>query len=339
MSQSRGDFEAIVVGLGPSGLATSYLLKEQNITYVALEQSDTAGHSWTKTWDSLQLAMPVSQVYMPGLKINKNKYPDDHHLSRNQIIKILRRYAKNHELQIDYNTKVLSVTKERDIFYVETNQGKYTAQNVVVCIGARHDPKFPKCVTELSAEHYLHNSEYKNPELLKLPEQSNVLVVGSNLSALDIAKELREKNHRVFLACKTSDFRLLKINKHLLASLSFMKERMPSKLSEQGVQNLGELVSIKGNVLKFADGQTIKKDFFKKIIFATGYKFSFPFFNHASIRPNKIKKIPGLFTVGIPKPDEKTVTINQGSQQAEEVVQKIRARVEYKKNNRLSSKL
>jgi thioredoxin reductase len=339
MSLNRGEFQAVVIGLGPSGLATSYLLKEQNISYVALEKSDRAGYSWTQTWDSLKLAMPASQVYMPGLKLNKKKYPDDHHLSRDQIIKILHRFAKKHELRIDYNTKVLSVTKERGIFHVETNQGKYTAENVVVCVGARHDPKFPKFVTELSSQQYLHNSEYKNPEMLNLPEQSHVLVVGSNLSALDIAKELREKNHHVFLACKTSDFRLLKINKHLLASFSFMKARMPSKLSEQGVKNLGELVLIKGNELIFAGGQIVKKEFFQKIIFATGYEFNFPFFNHASITLNKIKKIPGLFTVGIPKPDEKTVTINQGSQQAEEVVQRIRARVEDKKHNRPRSRL
>ena len=58
--------DAIVIGAGPGGLATSRELKRRGIEHVVLERG-VVGHTWrTRRWRSFRIVSPNSLNLLPG---------------------------------------------------------------------------------------------------------------------------------------------------------------------------------------------------------------------------------------------------------------------------------
>lgn len=141
----------LVIGAGPTGLATSYLLKEQGIDHVLLEQSDKVASSWRSLWDNYKLAMTVENIQMPGVDLTL-QMDKDRHPSRDQMIAMFEWYAAHHELPIHFNSKVLSILKNgENQFVVKTENVTYLCDNVVCCIGPRQQPKYPFNIESLKS--------------------------------------------------------------------------------------------------------------------------------------------------------------------------------------------
>jgi putative flavoprotein involved in K+ transport len=92
---------------------------------------------------------------------------------------------------------VQRVHRHGGVFAVETNEGNYTAENVIVAIGGYHVPRKPALAAQLpDSLIQLHSSQYKNPA--QLPEGA-VLVVGTGQSGCQIAEDLHLAGRRVHL--------------------------------------------------------------------------------------------------------------------------------------------
>lgn len=329
MSNSRTNYNTIVIGAGPSGLAAGFCLKEKGIDYIILEGSDRIVNSWHYVWPNFQFAQPVSEISMPGL--NLKEFNPDHHLKRDEIITIFENYQKQHDLTIKFNTKVTNIQKDQyEIYHVKTSQGEYRAKNVILSIGARQQPKFPTFIEHIQENvrknKITHSAWYQGAHCF--PSNSKILVVGSGLSALNIAKDLASQsdmNHDVSIACRYSDKEIKKNNQHLLSVSTTLDD-----LSKMQVKNWGELCNVdeEKNDLIFTDNQIVNLFCFFKIICATGYNTSYELLNHLlrdniPKQKNGITTEPGLFMVGIPGAEEKTVTITKGGKEAENVVAHI----------------
>ncbi len=325
-------YDTIVVGAGPSGLASAFCLEQNEVRYLVLEGSSQVVKSWHEVWDGFRLAQPVSEVTMPGL--NLEAFDPHHHLARNEIIKVFEKYAVEHELKIKFNTKVISVKKNQDdTYHVVTDKGNYTAENVILSVGARQQPRFPSCVDKIPEEirkaKIMHSAWYKSDK--HFSPYSEILVVGSGRSALGIAEELTHQ-HKVTLSCKYTDVQIQKNNSHLQLGVTL------EKLVKSHVQIVGELddVSDEKAELHFRNqNETVHLHRYEKVICATGFKTSYELLNQLLAQPvpehnNGVTMQPGLYLVGIPKVCEKTVTITKGGQEAKNAVSDIKHRQQQK---------
>jgi putative flavoprotein involved in K+ transport len=191
--------ETVIIGAGQAGLAVSYYLSQLDRPHVVLEQAAQAGNAWRNhRWDSFTLNTPNWQSSLPGLEI-ESRNPHGF-LSRDEIVAYFEDYVKRFHLPVLYNVHVQSVVLQSSgqRYVIETNVGRFDADNVVVATGLYQKPKFPKFSANFPKEiTQLHSDQYRNPQSLP---QGAVLVVGSGQSGAQIAEELYQAGRKVYLS-------------------------------------------------------------------------------------------------------------------------------------------
>lgn len=187
----------IIVGCGPSGLATAACLKKKGIPSLILEKSDCIGSLWKyRTYDRIHLHLPNSSCELPHLGMGHD-CPDP--LTPAQYLDYLERYATHFQLSPRFDENVISanyddnsgfwkvrtVNRKRGNFrIVET----YSTRWLVVASGENAEPQVPRIegVSKFKGV-FLHSCTYKNGANFK---GSNVLIVGCGNSGMEIALDL-----------------------------------------------------------------------------------------------------------------------------------------------------
>lgn len=322
----------VVIGAGPTGLATSYLLKQQGIPHVLLEQSMYIASSWRYLWDNYKLAMKAEDVNMPGMLLNQI-IPGDQHPSRDQMIAFFEHYAEHHKLPIQFATSVLAVKKKTSRqFEVRANSCTYICENVVCCVGPRHQAKFPFDIQPLRALpelQVMHSREYRSCKFF--PAEGMALVVGSGVGALSIAYDIFKQGYPVELACAHTQEAIVSSNQHLYGCSDVEIVPTLDSLQAKGLINHGRLQAVIAGELIFTQGDQNERLPYQRyaiIIFATGFQTSYKLLKDllpesVTEYANGISNIPGLYIAGIPAANEQTVIISQGSQHASEIVTKM----------------
>lgn len=191
----------IVVGGGQAGLATSWLLRREQIDHVVLE-AGTAAHEWADTrWDTFTLVTPNWHCRLPGYAYEG---PDpDGFMTRDEVVAWLAGYVASFDPPLREHTRVTALRQRAESgFELETVcdgvAETWTADQVVVATGGYHLPIVPPWAAGLDdAVTQLHSAQYRNPE--QLPEGA-VLVVGSGQSGAQIAEDLHLAGRAVHLA-------------------------------------------------------------------------------------------------------------------------------------------
>ena len=90
--------EAIVVGAGPAGLATSRELARAGVEHRVLERGDQVGYTWANLYDSLVLHTGRHLSALPGLAFPSGTplFPP-----RRDFLDYLHRYASTFSLPIE----------------------------------------------------------------------------------------------------------------------------------------------------------------------------------------------------------------------------------------------
>lgn len=175
------DYEAIVIGAGPAGLATSYALSRARISHVVLERGGEVGHSWASFYSSLVLHTGRHLSALPGLAFPRGTplFP-----SRRDMVDYLQRYAGTLALPIETGVDVRSVTRDQSAWRVDGRR----ARAVVIATGIASNPFVPD-IPNLAAfrGRVRHSAEYRLPEPFK---GRRTLVVGAGNSGGEIAAEL-----------------------------------------------------------------------------------------------------------------------------------------------------
>lgn len=190
-------FDIVVIGAGQAGLSIGYYLSKQNKRYVILEQAATIAPTWRGRWDSFTLVLPNWTYQLPDHRYDGDD--PDGFMGRDDLVADLEQFSNSFNPEIRFGSKVNSVKNHQngDNFVVKTEQGDYTADNVVVAAGTFQTPRLPAFSKNLSGDiTQLHTSEYQNPD--SLPE-GGVLVVGTGQSGCQIAEELYLSGRKVFL--------------------------------------------------------------------------------------------------------------------------------------------
>ncbi len=330
-------FDAVIIGAGQAGIATSFLLQQRQISHVVLEK-DRAFSEWYGRWDSFHMntvnwmnALPGAAVeFAPGASRDARGTKDD-------ALRYFEAYLSVVDPLMREGMEVTSVRQVSDnAWRVVTDESIYEAQNVVICTGALRHPKIPPIAAQLpETVPQMHSREYRNPEQI---ETAHVLVVGSGSSGVQICEELArsERFHSVTLA--VSGVRILPLEilgipmlplvKRLgildLRAKSWLGKRLgktdrgyptippsPNQVADMyGVELVGKVTSIGGSGLQCSDGRIMPLDSLC-VVWCTGFRERHDFIElanrdkafDASGRPIHDRGVvfaaPGLYFVGL----------------------------------------
>jgi putative YpdA family bacillithiol system oxidoreductase len=191
------EFDVVIVGAGPAGIAASLAAKESGLRYVVLEQGSIGGTILHYPRQKLILTSPVELPLYGKLNISE--------IAKEELLKIWMQIVKNYSLNIKENAKVDLIEKIPQGFRVKYGEAGCTAKNVVLALGRRGSPRklgiigeeLPKTAYQLiEAESY---------------EGKNILVVGGGDSAVEAAVALaRQKGNMVTISYRRKEFVRLK---------------------------------------------------------------------------------------------------------------------------------
>ena len=194
---STRKIKTLIIGGGQAGLAISYHLKQRGCEHVVFERAPAVANAWrNQRWDSFTLVTPNFQVRMPGAEYDG----DDPYgfMARSEVVKYFDDYVARFRLPVQCGMEVTGVHQTGHGYLVNTNEGDYESENVVIATGLFQSPKIPPfSASILSNILQIHSMEYRNPS--GLPPGA-VLVVGTGQSGTQIAEELCQNGRKVYLS-------------------------------------------------------------------------------------------------------------------------------------------
>ncbi len=187
----------VVVGAGHCGLATSRHLAARSIDHLVVERGEVANSWRTERWDSLRLLTPNWMTRLPGLAYEGDD--PDGYMGSADVVELITRYAAEGDAPVRTGTTVTALRPDGDGGYVvESDQGTWTADAVVLASGACNVASVPPVADEIPADvATLTAAGYRNPSQIA---EGGVLVVGASASGIQIADELIRNGHEVTMA-------------------------------------------------------------------------------------------------------------------------------------------
>jgi len=186
--------DVVVIGAGQAGLSVGYHLTRKGIDHVILDGAARIGDIWRNRWDSLRLFTPAKFDSLDGFRFPAN---GDAFPTKDQMADYLESYAGRFGLPVRLNARVESLRKQNGRFRVETTDGVYEADQVVVAAASYQKPRLPEFARDLDAQVFqMHSHEYRNPGQLR---DGPVLLIGAGNSGAEIAMDLA-RTHKVYLS-------------------------------------------------------------------------------------------------------------------------------------------
>lgn len=191
--------DAIVVGAGPAGLATSRELSRAGVGHRVLERGPSVGHTWAHLYDSLVLHTGKHLSALPGMPFPRATplFP-----TRSDFLSYLEHYADAFRVPLTTGADVTSARPENGGWTVRTESGTGVgARALVFATGIVANPQVPPIPgADRFTGRMIHSVEYRRPDPFV---GQNVLVVGAGNSAGEIATELAAAGARVTLAVRS----------------------------------------------------------------------------------------------------------------------------------------
>ena len=189
-------YDLIVVGAGPAGISATLAAKKFNLKVLTLEQDTLGGTVFTFPRAKIVMTAPMDLPLHGKVKL--------HETSKKQLLELWNSVISKYAIEIRENSKVETVTRETDMYKVETSNGEtYTTQSILLAIGRRGTPRKLNVTGENSEKVAYRLLE---PELIS---GKNILVVGGGDSAIESALLLADQN-KVTLSYRSGSFSRLK---------------------------------------------------------------------------------------------------------------------------------
>ncbi|KAG2260376.1 hypothetical protein Bca52824_079670 [Brassica carinata] len=197
----------VIVGAGPSGLATAACLRDQGVPFVVVERSDCIASLWQKrTYDRLKLHLPKKFCQLPKMPF-PDHYPE--YPTKRQFIDYLESYANRFHIKPEFNKSVESARFDETsgLWRVRTTSAgeemEYICRWLVVATGENAErvvPEFNGLETEFNGE-VIHACEYKSGERFR---GKRVLVVGCGNSGMEVSLDLANHNAITSMVVRSS---------------------------------------------------------------------------------------------------------------------------------------
>lgn len=182
------DFDVIIIGGGPIGIACGLEAKKKGLSYLIIEKGPIVNSLFN---------YPINmQFFSSSEKLEIDEIPfisKESKPKRNEALEYYRRIVSSNQLNIQLFEKVEKVYKQDDIFTTVTSKSTYTSANIIVATGFYDLPNTLKVVGEdlPKVAHY-----YKDPHFYA---SQKLAVIGASNSAIDAALECYRKGAEVTL--------------------------------------------------------------------------------------------------------------------------------------------
>ena len=191
---SSENFDIVIIGGGPIGLACGIAAKKAGLSYLILEKGTLVNSLYNyplnMTFFSTSERLEIGGV--PFMSILPKP-------TRPEALEYYRRVTLKFNLNIRLFEEVEQVTKDEEVFTVRTARGSYSASNVIVATGFYDVPNNLNIPGESlpKVRHY-----YKDPNYYAF---QNVVVVGASNSAVDAALETYRKGANVTMVVREAE--------------------------------------------------------------------------------------------------------------------------------------
>jgi len=192
-------YDAVVVGAGPSGLASSRELSRDGVRHLVVERGPTLAHTLAHLYDGLVLHTGKHLSALPGMPFPASTplFP-----TRRHFLDYLQAYADTNRLPVRTNAEVRSVRQDDQNWTIELVDGALLrGRMVIIATGIVSNPYVPQIPDRSSfTGHVMHSVDYRHPEPFA---NQRVLVVGAGNSSGEISAELAAAGAQVTVAVRS----------------------------------------------------------------------------------------------------------------------------------------
>ncbi|HZJ19612.1 MAG TPA: YpdA family putative bacillithiol disulfide reductase [Pricia sp.] len=181
-------YDVIIVGGGPIGIACGLEAKTKGLSYVILEKGPIVNSLFNYPVN-MQFFSSSEKLEIDGIPFISNEAKP----KRNEALEYYRRIVTSNQLDIQLFEKVENVEKKDDRFTVISNKDSYSASNVIIATGFYDLPNRMNVPGEdlPKISHY-----YDDPHFYA---SQKLAIVGASNSAIDAALECWRKGAEVSL--------------------------------------------------------------------------------------------------------------------------------------------
>lgn len=190
----KTEFDIIIIGGGPIGIACGLEAKKNGLNYLILEKGPIV--------NSLFHYPANMQFFSSSEKLEIDEIPfisKEAKPKRDEALEYYRRIVTSNALNIHLFEKVEEVEKNGAVFTITSNKNTYTSNQVIVATGFYDIPNMLNVPGETmdKVSHYYNNPHYYSGQ--------NVAVIGASNSAIDAALECWRKGASVSLIIRGSE--------------------------------------------------------------------------------------------------------------------------------------
>lgn len=175
--RNQADYDVLIVGAGPAGIAASLAAKEAGLKYVTVEQEDSlGGTTYHYPRNKLVMTAPMNLPLVGEIKVRE--------ISKEELMEIWTGVLDKATPNIRFSERMEQITPEAERFTVRTNKATYSTASILLALGRRGTPRklgakgeeHPKVVYRL-----IEADQYRG---------KHILVVGGGDSALEAALDI-----------------------------------------------------------------------------------------------------------------------------------------------------
>ncbi|MCL4117288.1 UNVERIFIED_CONTAM: hypothetical protein GTU68_043394 [Idotea baltica] len=181
-------YDVIIVGGGPIGIACALEAKKKGLKYVILEKGPIVNslYNYPKNMQFFSTSERLELDNIPFISTEAKP-------KKNEALEYYRRIVTTNDLKINLFEKVEAVVKVGTDFKIKTNKNSYVSNNVVIATGFYDLPNNINVPGEdlLKVSHYYNDPHYFAGQ--------KVAILGASNSAIDAALECWRKGAEVSL--------------------------------------------------------------------------------------------------------------------------------------------
>lgn len=191
MSKNNLDYDVIIIGSGPIGLACAIEAKRAGLSHLVLEKGCLVNSIYN---------YPTNMVFFStSERLEIGNVPFISHgvkPTRTEALEYYRRVKDSWKLNVHTYEKVLSINKSEDHFEIDSSKNKYRTKYVIISTGFFDYPNLmgiPGEELEKVKHYYIEPHPYA---------YQNIIVIGGGNSAVDVALETYRRGANVTMVLR-----------------------------------------------------------------------------------------------------------------------------------------